>query len=384
MKTTIFRDFAMLYPERFINITNGVTPRRWLAHSNPRLSGLITSAIGDGWITDLSQLKQLEPLADDPVFLQEFFAAKQDNKAELAEVVRKRHGLDLDPDALFDVQIKRIHEYKRQLLNVLHVITRYNRLRANPGLDCPSRCVILGGKAAPGYRNAKLIIKLINDVADTVNRDPLVAGRLQVWFAPNYNVSRAMELIPAIDLSEQISTAGTEASGTGNMKMTLNGALTIGTLDGANIEIREEVGAENFFLFGNTTPQITELFRNGYKPWDYYYGNAELRQALDMIGNGYFSPQEPMRFRPLFDSLLQGGDQYAVLADYASYVAVQTEVDDLYRQPEAWSRKALLNVARAGYFSSDRTINEYASQVWNVVPVSPRGEAEQRRDGSGF
>jgi starch phosphorylase len=376
MKTTIFRDFARLFPDRFINITNGVTPRRWLNHSNPGLSSLITRAIGPQWVADLSRLKELEPLAEDSAFLREFMAVKRANKESLAELARKRHQAELDPAALFDVQIKRIHEYKRQLLNVLHIITRYNRLRADPGLALPKRCVILGGKAAPGYRNAKLIIKLINDVAEAVNRDPLTAGRLQVWFAPNYNVSLAMELIPAVDLSEQISMAGTEASGTGNMKMSLNGALTIGTLDGANIEIREKVGEDNFFIFGKTAPEIAELFRGGYNPWDYYYADSELRQALDMIGNGYFSPEEPTRFRPLFDTLLRDGDRYAVLADYASYVAVQAQADALYRQSEAWARKAVLNVARCGHFSSDRTIAEYASQVWNVSPVSPRMDGE--------
>ncbi|MCX7112700.1 MAG: glycogen/starch/alpha-glucan phosphorylase [Proteobacteria bacterium] len=371
MKTTIFRDFAQLFPERFINITNGVTPRRWLMHSNPALSDLITRAIGPAWMADLSKLKELTPLADDPAFLREFLAVKQTNKERLAEIVKKRHGIELDPTAMFDTQIKRIHEYKRQLLNVFHIITLYNRLRANPNLDCPKRCIILGGKAAPGYRIAKLIIKLINDVADTINQDPLAAPKLKVWFAPNYNVSRAMELIPAVDLSEQISMAGTEASGTGNMKMTINGALTIGTLDGANIEILEEVGEENIFIFGKTAVEIQDLFQRGYNPWDYYYANAELRQVLDMIGNGYFSMEEPLRFRPLFDELLHNGDRYALLADYQSYVDVQQEVDTLYRNPEAWTRKAVLNVARSGYFSSDRTIGEYASRIWNVVPVLP-------------
>ena len=374
MKTTIFRDFAMLFPDRFINITNGVTPRRWLHHSNPGLSGLITRAIGPGWVADLTRLRELVPLAEDQSFLEEFRAVKHANKERLAELARRRQGVELDPRAMFDVQIKRIHEYKRQLLNILHVVTRYNRLRADPGLDSPLRCVILGGKAAPGYRNAKLIIKLINDVADTVNHDPAVKGRLHVWFAPNYNVSRAMELIPAVDLSEQISMAGTEASGTGNMKMTLNGALTIGTLDGANIEIREEVGADNFFIFGLASPGIDDLFRKGYNPWDYYYANAGLRQALDMIGNGYFSMEEPLRFRPLVESLLRGGDRYAVLADYASYVAAQDEADRLYQNPQAWARKAVLNVAGSGYFSSDRTIAEYADRVWGVSPVLPNGE----------
>ena len=371
MKTTIFRDFAELFPERFINITNGVTPRRWLHHSNPGLSALITRAIGPGWVSDLSQLKQLTPLADAPSFLSEFMAVKHENKARLADWVKQQHGIELDPSAMFDTQIKRIHEYKRQLLNVFHIITRYNRLRANPNLDCPKRCIILGGKAAPGYRIAKLIVKLINDVADTINRDPVVAGKLQVWFAPNYNVSRAMDLIPAVDLSEQISMAGTEASGTGNMKMTLNGALTIGTLDGANIEIREEVGEDNIFIFGKTAGEIQELFQRGYNPWDYYYANAELMQVLDMIGNGYFSMDEPLRFRPLFDELLHNGDRYALLADYASYMEAQDAVDRLYLDQAAWARKAMLNVARSGHFSSDRTIGEYASLIWDVVPVLP-------------
>ena len=376
MQTTIFRDFAKLFPDRFLNITNGVTPRRWLIHSNPGLSELITRAIGDKWKTDLSQLKQLTPLADDTAFLQEFLAVKHANKAGLADRVKQKHGIVLDPDFMFDTQIKRIHEYKRQLLNVLHIITRYNRLRANPNLDCTRRCIILGGKAAPGYRVAKLIIKLINDVADTINRDPAVSTKLNVWFAPNYNVSRAMELIPAVDLSEQISMAGTEASGTGNMKMTLNGALTIGTLDGANIEIREEVGKDNIFIFGKTAAEIQALFQRGYNTWEFYDGNAELRLALDMIANGHFCKDDPLRFRPLFDELLHNGDRYAVLADYPSYIAAQDDVDRLYRNPEAWARKAVLNVANSGYFSSDRTINEYARQIWNVVPIPQTGVAQ--------
>ncbi|MDD5034972.1 MAG: glycogen/starch/alpha-glucan phosphorylase [Methylococcaceae bacterium] len=378
MKSTIFRDFAMLHPERFINITNGVTPRRWLNQSNPGLSALITKAIGPTWVSDLSQLRQLVPLAEDPVFLREFLAVKRANKECLAALVKKRQGIVLDPLAMFDVQIKRIHEYKRQLLNVLHVITRYNRLRANPGLDGVRRCVILGGKAAPGYRMAKLIIKLINDVADTVNRDPALAGRLQVWFAPNYNVSRAMELIPAVDLSEQISTAGTEASGTSNMKMAINGALTIGTLDGANVEIRDEVGADNIFIFGHDAVEVAELRGRGYRPGDYYHANAELRQTLDMIGSGYFSPSEPDRYRPLFDTLL-GSDHYLILADYAAYVACQEEVDRLYGNPMAWARKAVLNVARSGHFSSDRAIDEYAQRVWSVVPALPVSEVGMGR-----
>ena len=264
------------------------------------------------------------------------------------------------------MQIKRIHEYKRQLLNVLHVVTCYNRLRDNPEPNPVPRTVIFGGKAAPGYRAAKLIIKLINDVAAVINADPVTRGLLTVAFVPDYNVSRAMELIPAVDLSEQISTAGLEASGTSNMKMTMNGALTIGTMDGANIEIREAVGAENFFLFGLTAGELADLRRQGYEPWQYYQGNAELKRALDLIASGHFSREEPDRFKPLVDALLLGGDRYALLADYASYVASQDEVDALYGDAEAWSRKAILNVARSGYFSSDRSIQEYAKHIWGV------------------
>ncbi|QSA98837.1 glycogen/starch/alpha-glucan phosphorylase [Methylococcus sp. EFPC2] len=371
MQATIFRDFARLFPDRFINITNGVTPRRWLNQSNPGLAGLITRAIGPGWVSDLDRLKALEPLADDPAFLDQFRAIKAENKVRLAQSVWARQGVELLPDALFDVQIKRIHEYKRQLLNLLHVVTRYNRLRADPTLAAPPRCVILGGKAAPGYYMAKLIIKLVNDIAEVVNNDPAVKGRLQVVYVPNYNVSRAMELIPAAELSEQISTAGTEASGTSNMKLSLNGALTVGTLDGANIEICEEVGEDNIFIFGHTADELDELRRRGYNPWDYYHANAELRQALDMIESGYFSPDEQGRFRPLVDALLTGGDRYALIADYGAYIACQDEVDRLYLQPTEWARKAVLNVARSGKFSSDRTIREYTDLIWDVKPAQP-------------
>jgi starch phosphorylase len=285
----------------------------------------------------------------------------------LAGLLRSHWGVTVDPDSLFDVQIKRIHEYKRQLLNMLHVITRYNRIRANPAACPVARTVILGGKAAPGYRMAKLIIKLINDIASTIQRDPLMQGRLSVVFVPNYNVSRAMELIPAVDLSEQISTAGTEASGTSNMKMTLNGALTIGTLDGANIEIRDRVGADNFFIFGHTAQQLTELRAAHYNPWDYYHANPELAHAIDLISSGHFSPDEPHRFQPLIDSLLLGGDPYALLADYADYIAAQDAVDQLYQDRDTWARKAIINVARSGYFSSDRSIGEYADKIWQVT-----------------
>jgi starch phosphorylase len=375
MVSTIFRDFARLFPERFLNITNGVTPRRWLNQSNRGLASLITRAIGPGWTADLSKLKALAPLAEDSSFVTEFMQVKRANKERLAEITQKRQHLSLAPDALFDVQIKRMHEYKRQLLNILHVITRYNRLRANPSLNYAKRCVILGGKAAPGYYMAKLIIRLINAVAEAINQDAAVSGRLQLLFSPNYNVSHAMELIPAVDLSEQISTAGTEASGTSNMKMTLNGALTIGTLDGANIEIREEVGADNVFIFGLTAAEIASLRERGYNPWDYYHANAELRQALDMIDSGFFSAGESGRFRPIVESLLNGGDRFMLLADYASYVDVQDAVDRLYADPLAWGRKAVLNVARSGHFSSDRTIKEYAEKIWGVSPL-PASEME--------
>lgn len=371
MKNTIFKDFFQLFPDRFINITNGITPRRWLNQSNPSLTGLISKAIGKGWVNDLKRLESLAPLADDAAFCAEFGAAKKTNKEQLANIIKNRLGLEIDPASLFDVQIKRIHEYKRQLLNVLHIITRYNRLRANPSQDSVPRTVILGGKAAPGYFMAKLIIKLINDVADVINHDPIIGGRLKVLFVPNYNVSTAMELIPAVELSEQISMAGTEASGTSNMKMALNGALTIGTLDGANIEIREEVGPDNIFIFGLTAGQVAELRRQGYNPWHYYRDNEALKQAVDMIKTGFFSREEPDRFHPLIHSLLEGGDRYAILADYAAYIACQDRVDALYRNPERWNRKAILNVAHMGKFSSDRTIDEYARLIWNIEPVLP-------------
>jgi starch phosphorylase len=369
MQRTIFSDFNQLYPDRIINITNGITPRRWLNQSNPQLAALITRRIGAGWPTTLHRLHELTPLADDREFCAEFRAVKRANKERMARLVAQRLGLGINVDSLFDVQIKRIHEYKRQLLNVLHVVTLYNRIRCNPAGDFVPRTVLFGGKAAPGYYLAKLIIKLINDVADIVNNDPLVGDRLKVVFIPNYDVSTAGDIIPAADLSQQISTAGTEASGTGNMKLALNGALTIGTLDGANIEIRQEVGEDNIFIFGMTAAEIEELRRNGYNPWHYYNGQPELKQVLDMIGGGYFSPGEPDRFRPIFDALTAHGDRFFLLADYASYVACQGNVDNLYRDTEEWTRKAVLNVAHMGHFSSDRTISEYATKIWNAPPV---------------
>jgi starch phosphorylase len=369
MRQTIFSDFHHIWPEKIINITNGITPRRWLNQANPDLSRLISSRIGDGWVKNLSELERLVPLAEDGEFRRQFAQVKQANKLRLAASIGGRMQIAVDPKSMFDVQVKRIHEYKRQLLNVLHVITLYNRLRANPGGDFVPRTVFFGGKAAPGYQMAKQVIRLINDVADIVNHDPVVGGRLKVVFIPNYDVSTAEDIIPAADLSQQISTAGTEASGTGNMKLALNGALTIGTLDGANVEIRNEVGPENIFIFGLTAEEVMQLRAAGYRPWDYYKQNAELRQVLDMINSGYFSPDEVDRYKPVFDLLTEQGDYYLLLADYASYIACQRRVEALYRDQDDWMRRAILNVARMGRFSSDRTIQDYADMIWAVHPV---------------
>ncbi len=368
LKSTLFADFNKIYPNKLTNVTNGITPRRWLNQANPLLTDLIKTAIGDGFIKDLTQLKKLTPLADDKDFRKVFRAVKAANKLRLAQKIESVTGVKLNTDALFDVQIKRIHEYKRQLLNVLHVITLYNRIRKGEKLAAP-RAVIFGGKAAPGYWMAKLIIRLINDVAEVVNNDPAVGDQLKVVFYPNYEVSAAEILFPGADLSEQISTAGTEASGTGNMKMALNGALTIGTLDGANVEIMEEVGADNIFIFGLTTPEVATTKANNYNPRDYYNQNTELKQVLDMIGSGFFCMQEPNRYQSIIDNLLNNGDNYLLLADYASYIACQDEVADTYQNQEEWSRRAILNVARMAKFSSDRTIGEYAKNIWHVTAM---------------
>ena len=369
LKTTLFADFHKIYPHKLTNMTNGITPRRWLNQANPDLTDLIAKAIGDGFQKELTQLKKLTPLADDKDFRKAFRAVKQANKARLAKKIHTLTGIELNIDSLFDVQIKRIHEYKRQLLNVLHVITLYNRIRAGEASITP-RTVIFGGKAAPGYWMAKLIIRLINDVAAIVNEDSAVGNKLKVVFYPNYDVSAAEILFPGSDLSEQISTAGTEASGTGNMKMALNGALTIGTLDGANVEIMQEVGEDNIFIFGLTTPEVAQMKAAGYKPRDYYNQNAELKKVLDMIASGYFSVEEPYRYQAIVDNLLNS-DNYLLLADYASYVAKQDEVSKLYQDQQEWSRRAILNVARMAKFSSDRTIGEYASQIWDVSALKP-------------
>jgi glycogen phosphorylase len=370
MKQTIFADFDRYYPGKIVNLTNGITPRRWLNQANPLLAALITSRIGAGWLKDLDQLRALIPLAEDARFRQEFAAVKRANKRDLAAKAKRYFGMDIDADSLFDVQIKRIHEYKRQLLNLLHVVTLYKRICDAPQIDTVPRTVIFAGKAAPGYAMAKLIIKLINDVADIVNNDVRVHGRLKLVFVANYGVSVAESIIPAADLSEQISTAGTEASGTGNMKLALNGALTIGTLDGANVEIRSEVGAENIFIFGLTADAAAKLRASGYRPADYYHANDELRQVIDMIASGYFSPEEPARFKPIVDNLLARGDDYLLLADYASYAACQKEVEAAYRDQQQWLRKVILNVANMGKFSSDRTVLQYAEQIWQAKPVT--------------
>ncbi len=369
MKASIFKDFAQLWPERFNNKTNGVTPRRWLSQANPGLSALIDQRIGRNWRRHLDELEGLRHALEVPGFLAAFRKVKRGNKERLARLVLERLGVALNPDALFDVQVKRMHEYKRQLLNVLHVVTRYQAILANPDAQWVPRVVVFAGKAASAYHMAKLVIKLINDVAQVVNNDPRIGDRLKVVFIPNYSVSLAEVIIPAADLSEQISTAGTEASGTGNMKFALNGALTIGTLDGANVEIREHVGPENIFIFGATTEEVAQIRAKGYQPRAIYEGQPALKAALDAIRDGVFSRDEPGRFQPIYDALVNWGDHYLLLADYESYVEAQEQVDALYRNADEWSRRALLNVAGMGVFSSDRTIAEYANQIWRTRPV---------------
>jgi starch phosphorylase len=373
LKQGTLRDFYELAPEKFHSITNGITPRRWLSLSNPRLSGLITRRIGERWVRHAEEeLPRLEALTADAAFLAEWREVKRDNKRDLAAIIKDRTGITVDPDSLFDIQVKRLHEYKRQHLNVLHIITLYHRLKQNPNAEITPRTFIFGGKAAPGYAMAKLIIKLINSVGEVVNCDPAVAGRLKVVFLPDFNVKHAQRIYPAADLSEQISTAGKEASGTGNMKFALNGALTIGTLDGANIEIREAVGAENFFLFGLTAEEVSELKSGGYHPSHYYHSNPHLRAVIDALKTGVFSRGDQELFRPLLDSLLTR-DEYLLLADYQSYVDRQDEVSRAFRDPLRWMRMAVLNVARMGWFSSDRAIREYCDRVWQISRLRRNG-----------
>jgi glycogen phosphorylase len=372
MKQTVFADFHAEFPDRIVNKTNGITPRRWLHQANPSLAELITSRIGKGWITDLEQLQALVPMAEDPNFREEFRRSKRKNKQRLAALIARQTGVEVDVDSLFDVHVKRIHEYKRQLLNILQTVALYNEMRDSPMVNWVPVTKIFGGKAAPAYYMAKLIIKLVNDVAKVVNQDPAVRDNLKVVFLPNYNVTSAEIIIPAADLSEQISTAGMEASGTGNMKFALNGALTIGTLDGANVEIKEHVGDDNIFIFGLTADEANNLRHGGsFNPREVIAANPALKRALDMISSGVFSPDEPNRFQPIVDALTNYGDHFLVTADFGDYVSAYDDVLALYRNHDDWTRKSILNTARMGWFSSDRTILEYANEIWNVKAVIP-------------
>ncbi|RKY94266.1 MAG: glycogen phosphorylase, partial [Ignavibacteriae bacterium] len=368
IKTKIFHHFNKIYPGKFLNITNGITQRRWLKTANPFLSKIITDKIGDLWLKDLEKFKQLESFIDDETYLESWRSAKWLNKKLLIDYIEGEHSFTVNPESMFDVQIKRFHEYKRQLLNIFHVITLYNRIKKNPGISMVPRTVIFGGKAAPAYFMAKLIIKLINSVADVVNNDLDVGDKLKVIFLKNYSVTLAEKIIPASDLSEQISMAGLEASGTGNMKFALNGALTIGTMDGANIEIREEVGEENIFIFGLLADEVVKLKESGYNPVEYYEGNKELKKVIDMISSDYFNPDEPGIFQPIIEKLLND-DYYCLLTDYQSYIDAQDKVSELYMNTNEWTKKTVLNVARIAKFSSDRSIKEYAEKIWNVEPV---------------
>lgn len=366
LKQSVLKDFFQLFPEKFFNVTNGVTPRRWLLLANPALAKLITASIGDKWICHMeTEMQKLEPLAKDPEFKHAWIQIKQKNKEHLKNLIFERTGIIINPNSLFDIQVKRIHEYKRQHLNVLYIISRYLKMIKNPEQDFVPRTVIFGGKAAPGYFLAKLIIKLINNVADVVNNDPKVAGRLKVVFFPNFNVKNGHSIYPAADLSEQISTAGKEASGTGNMKFSMNGALTIGTLDGANIEIMNAVGKENFFLFGLTAEEVAELDSKGYNPRTYLENNHDLREVITLINDGFFSKEDPNLFKPIVNSLLNQ-DPYKLLADFASYEACQSLVDLAFENQDEWVEKSILNAARVGWFSSDRSIREYASKIWKL------------------
>jgi len=368
LKQDVLADFHAMWPHKFHNITNGVTPRRWIALANPRLTRFLCNAIGDGWIRDLEELRRIEAHSGDSGFRREWRFIKRCVKEELATHLRRVTGIRIDPDSLFDVQVKRIHEYKRQHLNALHIVALYHRIKSDPGADITPRTFIFGGKAAPGYWFAKLMIKLINSVGEVVNADPMVNDRLKVVFLPNYNVTNGQRVYPAAELSEQISTAGKEASGTGNMKFSLNGALTIGTLDGANVEIREQVGAENFFLFGLTAAQVKASWTEGYDAGAIYRGNDELKAVIDLIRDGHFSRGDRELFRPIVDSLLHG-DHYRLLADFQSYVDCQARVSAAYRKPEEWTRMSIINVARMGRFSSDRSIRDYCGKIWRVRPV---------------
>lgn len=366
MKKTIFKDFAEQFPEKFTNVTNGITPRRWLRQCNRELADLISDRIGNDWVTNLEQLEKVEEYAEDEGFQEEFRAIKLRNKKRLAGYIKDTMGVTVDPHSIFDIQIKRIHEYKRQLMAVMHAIALYNRIKENPDADVEPRTLLFAGKAAPGYTMAKLHIKLINSVAEMVNNDPDVSPKLKVLFLPDYSVSLAEKMIPAADLSEQISTAGMEASGTGNMKFALNGALTIGTLDGANIEIREQVGDDNIFIFGHTVDEIEKLRSEGYNPHEIYESDKELKEVISQIHNGYFNPDQPDLFHPITNALLNEGDYFMVLADFRRYVEKQEQVEENYRDEFDWTRKAIINVANMGHFSSDRSIRDYCERIWEV------------------
>ena len=365
----LFPEFAAIFPDRFLNVTNGITFRRWLTVCNPQLAALITDTIGDAWLKDASKLRALDPFAKDITFQESFRAIKRQHKLVLAKIIEEQCGVVVSADAIFDVQIKRLHEYKRQHLNLLHILTLYRRILQDPDADVHPRVFVFGAKAAPGYFLAKNIIHAINAVGDKINNDPRVKDRLKVVFLPNYGVTLAERIVPAADLSEQISTAGKEASGTGNMKLALNGALTIGTLDGANVEILEEVGPENIFIFGLTVEEVQALLARGYNPYDYYWANEELRAVIDWISSDYFTG-DAGSFLPIRQSLLDHGDHFLVLADYAAYIEAQNKVDAAYRDRAKWSEMTILNTARMGKFSSDRTIGEYASKVWNLPSVA--------------
>lgn len=367
IKRDIFKDFAEMSPEKFQNKTNGITPRRWLLLCNPALADAIAEKIGEDWVVHLDQLAKLKTMISDSALIRAVQTAKQENKLRLAKQLEQEYGVKVNPSSMFDIQVKRIHEYKRQLLNCLHIITMYNRIKANPGVPFVPRTVMIGGKAAPGYHTAKQIIRLICAVARVVNNDPIVGDKLKVIYLENYRVTLAEKIIPAADLSQQISTAGTEASGTGNMKFMLNGALTIGTLDGANIEMMEEMGKENIFIFGMTVDEVEELKSKGYNAYDYYNKLPELRQCIDQIQSGFFSPNNPDQFKDLVNILMHH-DRFFLFADYDSYIKCQDKVNKLYQKPVEWTKKALLNIASSGKFSSDRTIAEYGREIWGVEP----------------
>ncbi|MCD7777146.1 MAG: glycogen/starch/alpha-glucan phosphorylase, partial [Clostridiales bacterium] len=374
LKHQELKDFYDIYPEKFNNKTNGITQRRWLGHANQELAALITETIGNGWYKDLTELEKLVPYADDPIFRQKFMDIKHNNKVKLASYLKETNGVDVDPDSIFDIQVKRLHEYKRQLLNVLHIISLYNTIKTNPNLDIVPRTFIFGAKSAAGYYRAKLIIKLINTVAKVVNNDPAINGKIKVVFCENYRVSLAEKLIPAADVSEQISTASKEASGTGNMKFMLNGALTIGTLDGANVEMREEVGDDNIFIFGLTADEVIDTYaKNNYNPWDVYNIDSDVRGVMNDLVNGTLNENTEL-FRELYNSLLNGingnrADEYLVLKDFAAYKKAQEEINEAYKDKDKWAKMAILNTAKSGKFSSDRTIAQYAEEIWDLKPV---------------